>query len=178
MRSEAIEADKQRWAEIENPLTVPQFRFLYVKRKCEQWKGKAYPIYLVYRLIYQRYKVKYMMDIPARVNIGRGFRIEHTGGIVINPKASIGSNVTMLNGVLVGAQNRGKHKGYPVIGDKVWIGTNAIIVGGISIGSNVLIAPGAYVNFDVPGDSIVLGNPGRVIPCATATNHYLMNIVE
>lgn len=178
MKSEVIEADKQRWAEIKHPFTLPQFRFLYVKRKCEQWRGKANLIYLVYRLIYQRYKVKYLMDIPARAKIGKGFRIEHFGGIVINPKASIGSNVTMLNGVLVGAQNRGKHKGCPVIGDKVWIGTNAIIVGGISIGSNVLIAPGAYVNFDVPDDSIVLGNPGSVIPCAAATSYYLMNIVE
>ena len=32
------------------------------------------------------------------------------------------------------------------------------------IGNNVLIAPGAFVNFDVPENSIVIGNPGKIIP--------------
>ena len=38
------------------------------------------------------------------------------------------------------------------------------IRGGVNIGDNVLIAPGAFVNFDVPDNSIVLGNPGKIIP--------------
>lgn len=176
--NETIAADRKRWAEIKHPLLLPQYRFLYVKRKCEQWKNTFKPIFLIYRIIYQKYKVKYNMDIPASVSIGKGFRIEHYGGIVINPKACIGSNVTMLNGVLIGAQNRGKNKGFPTIGNRVWIGTNAIIVGGIAIGDNVLIAPGAYVNFDVPSNCIVIGNPGRLIHKDNATKSYLINLVE
>lgn len=31
------------------------------------------------------------------------------------------------------------------------------------IGNNVLIAPGAFINFDVPDNSIVIGNPGQII---------------
>lgn len=116
-----------------------------------------------------------MMDIPARVKIGRGLRIEHIGGIVINPEAQLGENITMLNGVLIGAQNRGPKRGFPVIGNYVWIGTNAIIVGKIHIGNNVLIAPGAYVNFDVPDNSIVLGNPGKIIANSNATEGYIIN---
>ena len=41
----------------------------------------------------------------------------------------------------------------------MWIGTNAVIVGGIEIGDDVLIAPGAFVNVDVPSGSTVIGNP-------------------
>lgn len=40
---------------------------------------------------------------------------------------------------------------------------NSIIVGGVTIGNNVLIAPGAFINFDVPDNSIVIGNPGKII---------------
>ena len=36
--------------------------------------------------------------------------------------------------------------------------------GGVKIGNNVFIAPGAFVNFDVPDNSIVIGNPGKIIP--------------
>jgi serine O-acetyltransferase len=41
---------------------------------------------------------------------------------------------------------------------------NSIIIGNAKIGNNVLIAPGAFVNFDVPDNSVVIGNPGRIIP--------------
>lgn len=34
---------------------------------------------------------------------------------------------------------------------------------GVKIGNNVLIAPNAFVNFDVPDNSIVIGNPGQII---------------
>lgn len=37
------------------------------------------------------------------------------------------------------------------------------IIGNIIIGNNVLIAPGAFVNFNVPENSIVIGNPGKII---------------
>lgn len=92
---------------------------------------------------------------------------------MINPKAKIGEKVTILNGVLIGQQNRGRKQGCPTIGNKVWIGTNSIVVGAIHIGNNVLIAPGAYVNFDVPDNSIVLGNPGTIISKQDATDSYI-----
>ena len=42
---------------------------------------------------------------------------------------------------------------------------------------NVLIAPGAYVNFDVSDNSIVLGNPGKIISKENATAGYIANPV-
>ena len=38
-----------------------------------------------------------------------------------------------------------------------------LLGGGVKIGNNVLIAPNAFVNFDVPDNSIVIGNPGQII---------------
>lgn len=83
--------------------------------------------------------------------------------------------MALLNGVLIGAQNREKKKECPIIGNSVWIGTNAIIVGAVRIGNNVLIVPGAYVNFDVPDNSIVFGNPGKIISKKDATAGYVIN---
>lgn len=172
--NEIIEADRKRWGDKSSLILLPQFRFLWVKRKCEYWREKNKIIFIFYRLFYEKYKTKYMMDIPARVKIGKGLRIEHIGNIVINPEAQLGENITLLNGVLIGAQNRGEKRGFPCIGNYVWIGTNAIIVGGIKIGDNVLVAPGAYVNFDVPDNSIVIGNPGKIIQSENATDKYII----
>jgi serine O-acetyltransferase len=43
------------------------------------------------------------------------------------------------------------------------VGAHAIIVGKVTIGIEALIAPGAFVNFDVPAKAVVLGNPGKVV---------------
>lgn len=120
-------ADRYRWGEKKFLYFLPQYRFIYHKRKCEFYKKNFLPFYFIHRLIYQHLKIKYLMDIPASLEIGMGFKIEHIGNITINPRAKIGKNCTILNGVLIGQQNRGKNKGFPKIGDKVWIGTNSIL---------------------------------------------------
>lgn len=35
-----------------------------------------------------------------------------------------------------------------------------------------MIAPGAYVNFDVPSNSVVIGNPGRIHHKDCAADDY------
>ena len=47
--------------------------------------------------------------------------------------------------------------------DNVFIGCNSIILGGIKIGSNVVVAAGSVVTKDVPDNSVVAGNPAKVI---------------
>ncbi|WP_418603869.1 serine O-acetyltransferase [Hwangdonia sp.] len=89
--------------------------------------------------------------------------INHFGAIIINRKAKIGKNCNIAPSTTIGQANLGKLKGYPSIGDKVWIGTGVGTVGNIQIGNNVLIAPNSFVNIDVPDNSLVLGNPAKVI---------------
>lgn len=50
-----------------------------------------------------------------------------------------------------------------VIGDDVWIGAGALILKGVTIGDRAIVGAGAVVTNDVPPDSIVAGNPARVI---------------
>lgn len=50
-----------------------------------------------------------------------------------------------------------------VIEDDVWVGARAIILSGAHIGKGSVISAGAVVSGKIPPNSIVLGNPGRVI---------------
>ena len=67
--------------------------------------------------------------------------------------------------------------GVPKFEGDCWIGTNAVVVGNVKIGKDVLIAPLAYVNFDVPNHSIVIGNPAKIIYKENAVQDYLCNCV-
>lgn len=49
------------------------------------------------------------------------------------------------------------------IEDNVWIGGNATILPGITVGMNSIVAAGSVVTKDVPPNSIVGGNPAKVI---------------
>lgn len=90
----------------------------------------------------------------------------------------IGNNCNIGPNVTIGQTNKGSRKGVPVIGNKVWIGTGAVIVGKVTIGDHVLIAPNSFVNFDVPPNSLVIGNPGQVIAKdASVVDGYIDNII-
>ncbi len=95
----------------------------------------------------------------------------------MNPNAVIGRNVNINHGVTIGQTNRGKRQGFPEIGNRVWLGAYSIVVGRIRIGNDVLIGPGAYVNFDVPDHAVVIGNPGRIVSYG-GTQGYLHNLCE
>lgn len=52
--------------------------------------------------------------------------------------------------------------------DNVWIGGSAIILGGVTIGKNAIVGAGAVVTKDVEPNTIVVGNPARVLRKITA----------
>ncbi len=54
-------------------------------------------------------------------------------------------------------------KGGAVVEDYARIGANSTILPGIRIGRNSLVGAGSVVTKDVPPDSVVAGNPARVI---------------
>ena len=72
---------------------------------------------------------------------------------------------------MLGQIDSGAKAGTPIIGNDVFLGTNSIVI--VKVGNDVLIAPGAYVNFDVPDHSIVIGNPEKIIPKENATEGYI-----
>lgn len=116
---------------------------------------------------------KYLSQLGDSTEIGEGLYIGHVGNIYINPRAVFGKNINIAQGVTIGQTNRGEKIGCPSIGDNVWIGANSSIVGNIKIGNDVLIAPNAYVNVDIPDHSIVIGNPAQIHYKKNATQNYI-----
>lgn len=150
----------------------PNLHFIYILRKSQQFRDVPV-LGFFWRLVLRHFQIKYGFQIYPETQIGEGFYLGHWGSLVINPKTIIGKNCNIAQGVTIGQQNRGKNEGSPEIGDEVWIGPNAVIVGNIKIGNNVLIAPNSYINFDVPSDSVVTGNPATIYPNENATEGYI-----
>lgn len=142
-------------------LFTPSFTFIYFFRKAQT--SRFFLCKKFWKVLHRLAMWHTGIQIPVETQIAPGFRIVHFGTIVVNPGSKIGKNFNISQGTLIG-NSEGKNSGVPTIGNNVCIQANSIIVGGVTVGNNVLIAPGAFVNFDVPDNSIVIGNPGKIIP--------------
>lgn len=150
----------------------PNLHFVYLFRITQKYPKNTFSGKF-WRLILRDYQIRYGFQIYPETQIGEGFYLGHWGSVVINPKTRIGRNCNIAQGVTIAQANRGKNQGVPEIGDEVWIGPNAVIVGKIKIGNNVLIAPNAYVNTDIPSNSVVIGNPAVFSINEDATSGYI-----
>ena len=111
-----------------------------------------------------------------RVKISDNTYIGHetiiTGGdnalIQIGKNCDISDRVSIFCGTheisKIGKRSAGKGIGKDItIGNGVWIGYGALILPGVSIGDKAIIAAGSVVHKDVPKNTIVGGNPIRII---------------
>jgi len=119
------------------------------------------PFSLLYKILYKFIQVITGIELPCEVAVGKNFRIDHFGGIIISGFASFGDNCVIRDGVTVGLR-RVDDPVAPQIGNNVDIGTGAKVLGGITIGDNVVIGANAVVLEDVPSNSIAVGVPARI----------------
>ena len=81
----------------------------------------------------------------------------------------IGDDVTIAHSIILahdacikkdlGVSKVGKVK----IGDRVFIGHKSVVFCNVTIGDDVIIKAGSIVTEDIPSDSVVMGNPARII---------------
>ena len=150
-------------------LFTPGFQYIYCFRHASLAKNPLSRLF--WKVLLRRCMFHSGIQIPVGTEIGPGFRISHFGSIVVNPETKIGKNFSIAQGALIGSAQR-KHKGVPTIGDNVIMSANSVVIGGVTVGDYAMIAPGAFVNFDVPAHSIVIGNPGKIIPSNCPTDKY------
>jgi serine O-acetyltransferase len=97
--------------------------------------------------------------IGRNADIGPGFVILHSPGVVINTNVRAGRNLVIYHGVTLGAERNRS----PVLGDNVYIGAGAKVIGGVKVGSDVRIGANAVVTKDVPDGATVVGIPARIV---------------
>ena len=120
-------------------------------------------------------KVGAFVEIQKGASIGKNCKISsHTficEGVHIEDNCFVGHGVMFTNDLFPRATNPDGSQQT----DEDWtlvetfvkkgasIGSNATILCGITIGENALIGAGAVVVKDVPANSVVVGNPARVV---------------
>ena len=88
------------------------------------------------------------------------------GGLDIADDVMIGPNVSLLTSghPLEPSERRAATIGKPIVIERnVWIAAGVTIVGGVTVGENSVVAAGSVVTKDVRANTLVGGNPARVI---------------
>jgi acetyltransferase-like isoleucine patch superfamily enzyme len=103
------------------------------------------------------------LRIGDRVFLNNGVFLACCKEITIGDDVAIANEVYITDSDSHGVEGRPVREAPVRIGNGAWIGARAIILPGVTVGSRALVAAGAVVTRDVPADTLVAGNPARVI---------------
>ena len=103
------------------------------------------------------------LHIGNNVSINPYFKCMSAGNIFIEDNVQIAMNVSIITN---------NHESYDravltvkdvYIKKNAWIGAGATILPGVTIGENAIVGAGCVVTHDVEPNTVVVGNPARVI---------------
>jgi len=138
--------------------------------------------FIIQRLRYYKYRIQ-GYDLHISTQMERNINLDRINpkGIHIGYNTIVTSRVTICSHYLipykinVDKKELTKYKGEKTdtyVGNHCVIGTGAIILSGIKIGNNCVVGAGSVVTKDILDNTIVAGNPARII----RTNNTMNNI--
>ena len=109
------------------------------------------------------------MDIHSTALVSFGARLDRVNprGIHIGEESYIASGARILSHDYCLKRHADTR-----IGKRCFIGADALVLCGVSIGDNVIVGAGCVVSRDVPPNTIVAGNPARIIREGIQTTRY------
>jgi len=114
--------------------------------------------------------------IEHHVKIGDGARIHSNAFIpeysVLEQECWIGPGVILTNARYPRSADVKEKLTGPTIGKNAKIGAGGVLLPGVLIGENALVGAGSVVATDIPANTVVVGNPARVIKCITEIESY------
>jgi acetyltransferase-like isoleucine patch superfamily enzyme len=111
----------------------------------------------------------YKMDISPKARISYGAKLDKTypRGIHVNEDSYVAS------GAIIFSHDFSRNlKTHTYIGKRCFIGANAIIMPGIIVGDETIVGSGAIVTKDVPSNTIVAGNPAKILKTGIHTKRF------
>jgi acetyltransferase-like isoleucine patch superfamily enzyme len=106
------------------------------------------------------------ITVGRNVFINQNCTFYDLGGLDIADDVLIGPNVSLITSghPIQPSERRAGVIAKPIVIERnVWIAAGAIIIGGVTIGENSVVAAGSVVTKDVSPNTLVGGNPARVI---------------
>lgn len=116
-----------------------------------------------------KYRHLYGMDLGEHVRISRGARLDRTNpkGVHIGDYTAITGGAAILTHDFVTRTWKDTY-----VGSNCFLGFNAIILAGVKVGDGCIISPNTVVVRDVPPNSVVMGNPGKVVEQNIVTSKW------
>ena len=109
-------------------------------------------------------------DCGCRLTIGKNVLINKGATILSGGRVELEDNVLIAPDVKIVTVNHDLddrmnlyHFGKVTVKERAWICVGAVICPGVTIGKNAVVAAGAVVTKDVPDNTMVGGNPARII---------------
>ncbi|RYX82737.1 serine O-acetyltransferase [bacterium] len=139
-------------------LLYPRIRCVLLFRLSQwMWRKRLSPI--AYWMMALELKIAGAEIHPA-AQIGPGFCLVHSNGVVIGDRARIGAHFICFQGVTVG--DSGKDDGQPLLGNWVTASAGAKILGGIEVGAGAIVGANSVALRSIPPGGVAVGAPARV----------------
>jgi len=123
---------------------------------------------IIHALRYKRFRLLGYKNIHRSVILESNLKLDkvYPEGIYIGEHTLVASGVTILTHEHIKRDKNDKRNPWVAntcIGKKCFIGVGAVILPGVTIGDEVIVGAATVVTKDVPSNSMIVGNPGRIV---------------